>query len=66
MVLPRVAPDSPVALVRPYMLTPEESRQRRDAERAERLRRERRRTLWLATHGMDVGPRWIHGAEALS
>ncbi|MGK5532120.1 hypothetical protein ACSNOC_16190 [Streptomyces sp. URMC 129] len=66
MVLPRVVPDSSVALVRPYMLTPEERQQRRDAERAERLRRERRRTLWLATHGIDMGPRWIHGMEVLS
>ncbi|WP_326597871.1 hypothetical protein [Streptomyces sp. NBC_01803] len=55
-----------MALVRPYMLTPEERQQRRDAERAERLRRERRRTLWLATHGIDMGPRWIHGVEVLS
>ncbi|GAA2460975.1 hypothetical protein GCM10010433_73940 [Streptomyces pulveraceus] len=31
-------------------------------ERAEnRLRRERRRALWLALHGIDVGPRVIHG-----
>lgn len=31
-------------------------------QRAEnRLRRERRRALWLALHGIDVGPRVIHG-----
>lgn len=42
--------DSP--LVRPYLLTHEE-----------RLRRQRRRALWLATHGVDVGPRRIHGVE---
>ncbi|THA32359.1 hypothetical protein E6R18_14210 [Streptomyces sp. A1277] len=31
-------------------------------ERAEnRMRRERRRALWLALHGVDVGPRVIHG-----
>ncbi|MER5362334.1 hypothetical protein [Streptomyces sp. NPDC002785] len=31
-------------------------------ERAEnRLRRERRRALWLALHGIDMGPRVIHG-----
>lgn len=31
-------------------------------ERAEnRMRRERRRALWLATCGIDVGPRVIHG-----
>ncbi|KPC63708.1 hypothetical protein [Streptomyces chattanoogensis] len=23
----------------------------------------RRRTLWLAVHGIDAGPRWIHGVE---
>lgn len=31
-------------------------------ERTElRLRRQRRRALWLAVHGVDVGPRVIHG-----
>lgn len=45
-----------VALVRPYVLTPEERRERR-------AQRERRRTLWLAVHGIDMGPRWIHGVE---
>lgn len=31
-------------------------------ERAEnRWRRERRRALWLASHGIDVGPSVIHG-----
>ncbi|MFI5657159.1 hypothetical protein [Streptomyces sp. NPDC051684] len=41
------------ALVRPYVLTPEERR----------LQRERRRALCLATFGIDVGPRpeLIHG-----
>ncbi|GAA3833095.1 hypothetical protein GCM10023083_76920 [Streptomyces phyllanthi] len=24
---------------------------------------QRRRTLWLATYGIDVGPRRIHGVE---
>ncbi|MGV4929457.1 hypothetical protein K2224_10705 [Streptomyces sp. BHT-5-2] len=43
-------------LVRPYVLTAEERRERR-------LQRERRRTLWLAVHGIDVGPRRIHGVE---
>ncbi|MYT31988.1 hypothetical protein [Streptomyces sp. SID8354] len=43
-------------LVRPYVLTPAERRERR-------LRRERRRVLWLAVHGIDVGPRWIHGMK---
>lgn len=44
-------------LVRPYVLTPDEYR------RETRLRRQRRRALWLAVHGVDVGPRWIHGVE---
>jgi hypothetical protein len=34
------------------------------AERRERRRqRQRRRALWLAVHGIDAGPRWIHGVE---
>ncbi|MCE4945829.1 hypothetical protein LVX13_22320 [Streptomyces albulus] len=42
--------------MRPYVLT--------EAERREqRLRRGRRRALWLAVHGVDVGPRRIHGLE---
>ncbi|MFF8912033.1 hypothetical protein ACF08M_01590 [Streptomyces sp. NPDC015032] len=46
--------DSP--LVRPYLVA---------HERCEevRLRRARRRTLWLAVHGIDIGPRPIHGIE---
>ncbi|MFJ2441360.1 hypothetical protein ACIOWG_13070 [Streptomyces sp. NPDC087658] len=28
-----------------------------------RRRRQRRRALWLAVHGVDVGPRVIHGME---
>ena len=43
-------------LVRPYLLTPEERHERR-------LQRQRRRALWLAVHGIDVGPRHIHGLE---
>ncbi|MEU9284223.1 hypothetical protein AB0D57_05710 [Streptomyces sp. NPDC048275] len=43
-------------LVRPYLLTPQERHERR-------LRRQRRRALWLAVHGIDVGPRHIHGVE---
>lgn len=46
--------DSP--LVRPYVLTPDERRERR-------AQRGRRRVLWLAAHGVDAGPRWIHGVE---
>ncbi|MGW7578261.1 hypothetical protein [Streptomyces sp. NPDC054765] len=47
-----------VALIRPYVLTPEERQERR-------LQRGRRRTLWLAVHGYDAGPRWIHGVEVV-
>ncbi|WP_030673413.1 hypothetical protein [Streptomyces cellulosae] len=43
-------------LVRPYLLTPEERHERT-------LQRQRRRALWLAVHGIDVGPRHIHGME---
>ncbi|MFF4603983.1 hypothetical protein ACFY12_14775 [Streptomyces sp. NPDC001339] len=43
-------------LIRPYVLTPEERRERR-------LQRGRRRALWLAELGYDAGPRWIHGVE---
>ncbi|MFD6999802.1 hypothetical protein ACFWA5_26835 [Streptomyces mirabilis] len=43
-------------LVRPYLLTPEERRERR-------LQRQRRHAFWLAVHGIDVGPRCIHGVE---
>ncbi|MGY0486449.1 hypothetical protein [Streptomyces sp. WG-D5] len=57
-VLPFAAPDS--RRVRPYVLTPTE----RAAQRAEAQRqRARRRALWLAVHGIDVGPRLIHGVE---
>jgi hypothetical protein len=44
--------DSP--LVRPYLVAHE--RQMAEARR-------RRRTLWLAVHGVDVGPRPTRGAE---
>lgn len=43
-------------LVRPYLLTCDEHRERK-------LQRQRRRALWLAVHGIDVGPRRIHGVE---
>ncbi|WP_106980866.1 hypothetical protein [Streptomyces fulvoviolaceus] len=43
-------------LVRPYLLTLEERHERK-------LQRQRRRALWLAVHGIDVGPRRIHGME---
>ncbi|MDH6628415.1 hypothetical protein M2271_006248 [Streptomyces sp. LBL] len=43
-------------LVRPNLLTREERHERT-------LQRHRRRALWLAVHGIDVGPRHIHGME---
>ncbi|MFF6999478.1 hypothetical protein ACFY93_31690 [Streptomyces sp. NPDC008313] len=43
-------------LVRPYLLTPEARRERQSQRR-------RRRALWLAVHGVDIGPRRIHGVE---
>ncbi|MFI9047905.1 hypothetical protein [Streptomyces sp. NPDC053427] len=43
-------------LIRPYVLSSEERRERR----AQRVRRQ---ALWLAVHGYDAGPRWIHGVE---
>ncbi|MFC8242464.1 hypothetical protein [Streptomyces chartreusis] len=46
--------DSPI--VRPYLLAHEQRVQARQ-------QRARRRTLWLAVHGIDVGPRHIHGVE---
>ncbi len=46
-------------LIRPYVLTPEERQERR-------AQRGRRRTLWLAVHGYDAGPHWIHGVEVTS
>ncbi|MYV65795.1 hypothetical protein GT043_07565 [Streptomyces sp. SID2131] len=44
-------------LVRPYFVAHE----RRQAEA--RRQRGRRRALWLAVHGIDVGPCVIHGRE---
>ncbi|MER7105684.1 hypothetical protein ABT383_39860 [Streptomyces humidus] len=43
-------------LVRPYLLAHEQRAQARQ-------QRARRRTLWLAVHGVDVGPRRIHGVD---
>ncbi|MER6014798.1 hypothetical protein [Streptomyces bluensis] len=53
--------DSP--LVRPYVLTPAERRARKDHRHQQR---QRRRALWLAVHGIDVGPRRIHGVEVVA
>ncbi|MBB5934979.1 hypothetical protein [Streptomyces zagrosensis] len=46
-------------LVRPYLLTREERERRAETRR----HRASRRALWLAVHGVDVGPRFIHGVE---
>ncbi|MGP8299517.1 hypothetical protein ACTPOK_16660 [Streptomyces inhibens] len=63
--LPRVPAHGPVlvrgedaALIRPYVLTLEERQERQ-------LQRGRRRVLRLAGHGVDAGPRWIHGVEVV-
>ncbi|MFB6554142.1 hypothetical protein [Streptomyces sp. NPDC056405] len=44
------------ALVRPYLLAHE----RREEARRQRARH---RALWFAVHGIDLGPRVIHGVE---
>jgi len=45
-----------IGLVRPYLVAHE----RRQEEQRQRARR---RALWLAVHGVDIGPRLIHGVE---
>lgn len=52
----RVLRGEDVPLIRPYVLTPQERQERR-------LQRSRRQALWLATYGVEAGPRWIHGVE---
>ncbi|MEU0806374.1 hypothetical protein [Streptomyces sp. NPDC005970] len=49
-------------MARPYVVSHEQWLER--AER--RMRRRRRRTLWLAVHGIDVGPRVIHGVRVVA
>jgi hypothetical protein len=44
-----------IGIVRPCLVAHE----RREARR----QKARRRTLWLAVHSIDVGPRLIHGVE---
>jgi hypothetical protein len=44
------------SLVRPYLVAHERCEEKR-------RQRARRRTLVLATYGIDIGPRWIHGVE---
>lgn len=64
--LPRSVPAGPsprcvesAALVRPYVLAHE---QREKARR----QRARRRALWLAVHGVDIGPHRIHGVQVVT
>lgn len=67
LTLPRLTRTSSLApwvgqddtLIRPYVLSPEERAERREG----RSQGERRRALWLASHGVDVGPRRVHGVE---
>ncbi|MEU2584785.1 hypothetical protein ABZ612_17870 [Streptomyces avermitilis] len=44
------------AMVRPYLVAHERNEEAR-------RQRARRRALWLAVHGIDIGPRIIHGVE---
>jgi hypothetical protein len=44
-----------IGVVRPYLVAHE--------RREGREQRARRRALWLALHGIDIGPRLIHGVE---
>ncbi|WP_328496189.1 hypothetical protein OHS59_28440 [Streptomyces sp. NBC_00414] len=46
-------------MVRPYLVEHEQHVRREEARR----QRARRRALWLATRGVDIGPRLIHGVE---
>ncbi|MDX3233234.1 hypothetical protein [Streptomyces sp. ME19-01-6] len=54
--------DHSFAMVRPYVIAHEQ----REERAARRLRRQRRRTLWLAVHGIDIGPRVIHGVRVVA
>ncbi|MEO3752537.1 hypothetical protein [Streptomyces sp. B6B3] len=56
LLLPRGADE----VVRPYVLPLGEWQDRRELLTAQR---ERRRALWLASYGIDVGPSRIHGVE---
>lgn len=47
--------------LRTYFLPPEGRRNRRLERASNRRRRARRRAVWLALYGVDVGPRVIHG-----
>ncbi|WP_415957078.1 hypothetical protein [Streptomyces sp. 021-4] len=54
-----VLPGEASPLVGPYLLAREERERRAEARR----QRAPRRVLWLAVRGVDVGSRFIHGAE---
>ncbi|MEU5000891.1 hypothetical protein [Streptomyces sp. NPDC021622] len=45
-----------IGLVRPYLVAFE-------GRQEERRQRARRREVWLAVHGVDIGSRLIHGVE---
>ncbi|MER7794296.1 hypothetical protein [Streptomyces sp. NPDC097640] len=58
-ILSGLSDDAGPATVRPCVLT--------HAQRAKRAaRRQRRRALWLAVHGIDIGPRVIHGVRVVA
>jgi hypothetical protein len=59
--------DSP--LVRPYLVAFERESAAAEAARAwaeARRHRARQRALWCAVHGVDVGPRPVHGVEVVA
>lgn len=45
-----------IGIVRPYLVAHER-------RRAAQQQRARRRVLWLAVHGVDIGPRPMHGVK---
>lgn len=55
-----VAPPGDGSRVRPCALVPAPRRAEARCQRA------RRRALWLAVHGVDVGPRMIHGVDVIA
>ncbi|MFF6995186.1 hypothetical protein ACFY93_09535 [Streptomyces sp. NPDC008313] len=51
------------ARVRPYLVAHEQRAAHDRRREEERRQRARRRALWLAVRGVDIGPRVIHGVE---
>ncbi|MFE5026331.1 hypothetical protein ACFRAO_24195 [Streptomyces sp. NPDC056656] len=45
-----------IGLIRPYLVAHEQRQE-------DKQRRARRRALWFAVHGVDIGPRLIHGVK---